>query len=137
MFGRVLVAIDLEDRDGAAKILASAAAVAKSGAELRVVHVRYAIEASLPHVSKETRAVGEAEALAELRKLAEASLPQGKLSFLSPAGNPHERVIAVAEEFRADMIVIGPGRRSVARMLLGSSASAIVKNAKTSVLVVR
>lgn len=137
MFGKVLVAIDLEDQEGAAKLLAAAAAMAKPGAEIRVVYVRYAIEASLPHVSKETRAVGEAEALADLRKLAEAPMPQAKLSFASPAGSPHERVLAEADGFRADLLVIGPNRRSMTKVLLGSSATAIVKNARTSVLVVR
>jgi nucleotide-binding universal stress UspA family protein len=137
MFGRILVAVDLEDLDVAARVLAAAAAVAKSGAEIRVVYVRYALEASLPHVSKETRAVGEAEALAELRKLAEAAVFPATLSFASPAGSPHDRTLAAADEFRADLIVVGPHKRSMARYLLGSSATAIIRNAKTSVLVVR
>jgi nucleotide-binding universal stress UspA family protein len=138
MFERVLVAVDLEDQAVAAKVVAAAAQVAKPGAEIRLVHVRYAIEASLRHVSKETRAVGEAEALAELRTLADkVATPAAKWSFTSPAGSPHDRALAEAEGFQADLIVIGPHRRSMAKALLGASATAIVKNAKASVLVVR
>jgi nucleotide-binding universal stress UspA family protein len=133
----VLVAVDLEDREVAAKVLAAASAVAKAGSDISLIYVRYAIEASLPHVSKETRAVGEAEAIADLRKLGEGALPGATLSVASPAGSPHDRVLAAADEFRADLIVIGPHKRSMAKYLLGGSATAIVRNAKASVLVVR
>ncbi|KCV62797.1 universal stress family protein [Bordetella bronchiseptica 99-R-0433] len=49
----------------------------------------------------------------------------------------HERVIAEAEAWQADLIVIGThGRRGVRRMMLGSSAENILRNAPVPVLLV-
>jgi nucleotide-binding universal stress UspA family protein len=49
-----------------------------------------------------------------------------------------QRVIAEAETWKADLIVIGThGRRGVRRMVLGSSAEGILRGAHVPVLLVR
>ena len=49
-----------------------------------------------------------------------------------------QRVIAEAESWKADLIVIGThGRRGVRRMVLGSSAEGILRAAPVPVLLVR
>ena len=49
-----------------------------------------------------------------------------------------QRVIAEAEMWKADLIVIGThGRRGVSRLVLGSSAENILRSAPVPVLLVR
>jgi nucleotide-binding universal stress UspA family protein len=46
-------------------------------------------------------------------------------------------VLAEAEEWGADLVVVGSHRPTMATYLLGSNAKTIVRHAKCSVLVVR
>ncbi|MEX2046425.1 MAG: universal stress protein [Chloroflexota bacterium] len=53
-------------------------------------------------------------------------------------GEPADRIVRDAREFRADLVVVGSrGHGAIATMLLGSVASAIVDHAPCPVLVVR
>ncbi len=53
-------------------------------------------------------------------------------------GYPSERIVEIAEEESADLIVVGSrGRSKLAKMLLGSVASRVIAAAKCPVLVVR
>ena len=53
-------------------------------------------------------------------------------------GRPKEAIVTEAEDWKADLIVVGShGRGFWGRMLLGSVSSAVVKHAASSVLVVR
>ncbi|NNE64983.1 MAG: universal stress protein [Pyrinomonadaceae bacterium] len=54
------------------------------------------------------------------------------------SGKPAEAILEAADNWRADLIVVGShGRGFFGRMLMGSVSSAIVKHAECSVLVVR
>ncbi|MEK8126017.1 universal stress protein [Methylocystis sp. IM4] len=75
------------------------------------------------------------------KKLAEIA---GKLSWpsVTPStvvryGAVYPEVLAEAEDWGADLIIVGSHRPGMATYLLGSSAAAIVRHAKCSVLVVR
>ena len=75
------------------------------------------------------------------KKLAEASaklsVPRESLSTVVRYGGVYPEVLAEAEEWGADLIIVGSHRPTMATYLLGSSAAAIVRHAKCSVLVVR
>ena len=139
MFNRILVAVDLAYADPQSKVLSVAAELAgKSGAELRLVYVRYMVETAIPYIPAETLASDERSAKAKLRELAAAMpIDQSKISTDSPIGRAYSEVIAAAKDFEADLIVIGPHSPSMAKFLLGSDAGRIVHNAQVSVLVVR
>lgn len=53
-------------------------------------------------------------------------------------GSPTERILALAEELKADMIVIGThGRTGMQRLLVGSVAENVLRHAHCTVLVAR
>jgi universal stress protein A len=69
-----------------------------------------------------------------------ADLRQGgtKASWRGPVGVPFEEIVKIAEEERADMIVMGThGRAGLNRALLGSIAERVIRLAPCPVLTVR
>ena len=89
------------------------------------------------------------EAAASSRKAAEQAakdaynLLKGKNSDLSVSekvidGSPKEAILKVADEFKADLIVVGShGRGAFSRFLLGSVSQSMALHASCSVLIVR
>jgi len=64
-------------------------------------------------------------------------VPEGA-DHLVRVGHPAETILQVARDLRADMIVIGShGRSGLGRVLLGSVAESVVRQASCPVLVVR
>lgn len=78
-----------------------------------------------------------AEAL--VRKAAELLRARGiKVAAALEMGDPKSKILDVAEEWRADLIVLGShGRRGFERFLMGSVSDAVVRHAKCSVQIVR
>jgi nucleotide-binding universal stress UspA family protein len=53
-------------------------------------------------------------------------------------GSPASAIVACAENLRAELVVVGSrGRTGLARMVLGSVAEGVIRNASCSVLAVR
>lgn len=53
-------------------------------------------------------------------------------------GSPTERILALAEDLKADMIVVGThGRKGIQRLMVGSVAENVLRHARCPVLVVR
>lgn len=70
--------------------------------------------------------------------LAEATPPQATVSTMTEVGRPAQAIVEVAEEVGFDHIVMGShGRTGVSRIILGSVAEAVIRNATVSVTVVR
>ncbi len=115
---------------------------AKNG-ELRILHVTNSLEfAASPRVLPSyTRAVEEEEK--EGRALLEPHVERLRKEGYTvdaevASGETSETILAVAERWGADLIVLGShGGGSVRRMLLGSVAYAVVRRAGCSVMVVR
>jgi len=139
-FQRILIALDesplsinvLEVGTQLAKELASP--------QIALVHVldpkvAYAPEGGLPAstVLDEYREQGR-------RLLRRASLRIGEpppWEYLVE-GNASRKIVSTAEEWKADMIVIGShGRGGIARALLGSTAESVIRHARVPVLTVR
>ena len=64
-------------------------------------------------------------------------LPQERVSKVVTMGSVYHDVLAEADRLKADLIVVGSHRPSMATYLLGSNAATIVRHARCSVLVVR
>ena len=78
-----------------------------------------------------------AEAL--VMKAAELLRARGlKVAATLEVGDAKSKILDVAEEWRADLIVVGShGRRGFERFLMGSVSDAVARHAKCSVQIVR
>ncbi|OAE56796.1 universal stress protein [Achromobacter mucicolens] len=73
-----------------------------------------------------------------LATVREKGLPVDGMLYENLEKTVQQRVIAEADSWKADLIVIGThGRRGVRRMVLGSSAEGILRTAPVPVLLVR
>lgn len=140
MFKTILVPVDLGEVEAARPALDKAVELAK-GAEgaLRLIYVRSIVPVTymefMPPTFDEEQQ-GEAETkLANIA--ASVDLPAERVSAVVRLGSVYNEVLDEAEKTGADLIVVGSHRPSMATFLLGSNASAIVRHAKCSVLVVR
>ena len=75
----------------------------------------------------------------ELQKLATKHLPSNfAYEIVLRKGDPASLIVAVAEELQADLIVMPTqGHQGMMRMILGSVAERVIREAKTPVLTVR
>jgi nucleotide-binding universal stress UspA family protein len=138
VFRKILVAVDLADPGKGKRNLEVAAGLAGSEGHIRLIYVRYMMEAALKYIDPNGLAAEEKASVAELIELAgRAALPADRISAVSPMGGAAERILAAAAEFGADVILIGPHKASAAKYFLGGEATRIVQRADVSVLVVR
>lgn len=120
---------------------------AASGADVVAIHV--VGSAVLSHVltmsSVKTGDTPSSEELGEIfsedrnrwrRQLIDAGIPAERVSAEVVFGEVSDSVIVAAREHAADMIIMGSHAGPVRRLLLGSAASAVLRNAEMPVLVV-
>jgi nucleotide-binding universal stress UspA family protein len=130
---------------GAEPALRWASSIAKAfGAALVLLHVldlNIAAMAGLPPsmgmmtMTEDLLKQMRSEANAEMERLSK-SYPDAKV--LVREGSPRPAILEVAEELKADMIVMGThGRTGLAHVFFGSVAEHVVRNAKVPVLTVR
>lgn len=143
MYKRILVPTDLSEPAEAAWTHARALAQAE-GAALVLLYVaepvlsHFGIVGLLPNVTE----LEEEQNTAARLKLQELSDEAGKagltVSHRVVTGKPWQKVVEVAGEEGADLIVIGThGRTGLAREAIGSTAERVVRQARCPVLVVR
>ncbi|RLM17718.1 universal stress protein [Brenneria alni] len=142
MYTTILVPVDIEEDELTRNALIHVVRLAKmSGATVHLFHALPDASAFLSAYSfgiKEFENEAVVKANDELKALIKTiDLPPSRLSFSVSFGTPRDEVLLLAEELNADLIVVGSRRPDVKTYLLGSNAAAIVRHAKTSVLVVR
>ncbi|MCL2894904.1 universal stress protein [Brenneria tiliae] len=142
MYTTILVPVDIEEDELTSNALVHVVRLAKiSGATVHLFHALPDASAFLSAYSfgiKEFENEAVVKANDKLKALAKTiDLPSSHLSFSVSFGTPRDEVLQLAEEINADLIVVGSRRPDVKTYLLGSNAAAIVRHAKTSVLVVR
>ncbi|MBW7983862.1 universal stress protein [Enterobacillus tribolii] len=142
MYSMILVPVDIEETELTENALSHAIKLAKlSGAKMHLFHVLPDASAFMTAYSFgikefENQAVVKAEEKLEAL-IKTIDMPADKLSYSVSFGVPRDEALSLADELGADLIIIGSRRPSVKTYLLGSNAAAIVRHAKTSVLVVR
>jgi nucleotide-binding universal stress UspA family protein len=141
MYKKILVAVDISEADVTQLALDAAVALAKveHDAQLRLINVQPLVPVAFidyipPNFDEEMREATEKD-LAALR--AKIAYPAERVSSIVRFGAVYPEVLAEAEEWDADLIVVGSHRPTMATYLLGSNAKTIVRHAKCSVLVVR
>ena len=142
---KILLAIDESDFSQAA-IQAVSAQARPQGTEVRILHVleppSLLLGREMGANDPEFEAVWKAlqdQAMALVEKT-EAKLRAAGFS-VSPAlqeGDPKSKIIDVAKQWKADLIVLGShGRKGLQRFLMGSVAESVVRHAECSVEIVR
>lgn len=140
---RILFATDFSE--GSDHALPYAVDMAKQyGAKLYFVHVIYDVAKTagwyVPHVSiDEIYRDMEQSARSELEKIFIDEMRGFKnIEYKVLKGIPYEEISKLAAEQKVDLIVLGThGRRGIDRMLFGSTAEQVVRNAPCPVLSVR
>ncbi|HEV2560090.1 MAG TPA: universal stress protein [Microvirga sp.] len=140
MFKTILVPLDLADLETARPALERAVALAHaSQGKLRLVHVRSLLPVTyMEFVPASFEADQQEQAEAKLAEVAAGvPLPAERVSAIVRLGSVYGEILNEAEKTGADLIVVGSHRPTMATYLLGSNATAIVRHARCSVLVVR
>ena len=149
MTTKVLVPIDLRDMPTMEKVLKAAIQHAQgTGGTLTVMTVvpdmvtgidyRYAIRGETGGSEEYDMREIVQEALKRLNEIVADRTPSGMtVDTIARHGSVYEQVLNVAEEIKADQIVIGAHRPTATDFLLGPNTARIVRHATCSVTVVR
>ncbi len=137
MYGRIIVAVDLEQIEQGRELLTRAASLLDAGGEIRLLHVLEEvpgyIAAELPSDISDRR---RAEAAVELRAMID---PQDDLRVAHEVrhGAASGQIIQAAEDSGADLIMIASHKPGLRDYFIGSTAARVIRHAKCSVLVER
>lgn len=141
MYSKILVPVDLAETEMTALALGAAEQAMKqdSLATLRLLNIQPLMPMALldyipPNFDSELRENAEKE-LADIAGKLEVS--RERVSTRVRFGAVYPEVLAEAEDWKANLIIVGSHRPTMATYLLGSNATTIVRHAKCSVLVAR
>lgn len=140
MFDSILVPVDLAEVEVSRKALQVAEQMAKaSKARVRLINVQQFLPTTyMDFVPEDFEEEQRKWATEELSKVAKTiDLPSSQLSTHVRIGGIYPEILAEADEWGADLIIIGSHRPAMSTYLLGSNAKTVVRHAKCSVLVVR
>jgi nucleotide-binding universal stress UspA family protein len=140
MFRKILVPIDAaEPALAELGVFLAAQLTALSDGAVRMIHVfpeiPYSFQEFLPPRISVERENAVSSLFQDLAK--KANIPAGRFSYILRTGSPYDEVLTEAEEWGADLIIVGSHNPSMSTYLLGSNAQKIVRHANCSVLVVR
>ncbi len=141
MFKKILAPIDVREPEVSREALAEAEKLANAFAgHLRLIYVASPIlpvhpMAAIPQQLYDD--IGSAEKRALDEAAAQLNLPAGHVTTTVRIGDVYPELLAEAAEWGADLIVVGAHRRSMATYLLGSTAAALTRHSRCSVMIVR
>lgn len=139
MYKKILLAVDLNDDGGAAKLAQYGAGLAKlCEAELHVVSVvpdmGFALVGSAFGINHAGTMMEETRT--GLHKWQENTL-KTEVHIHVEQGTVYDRILKTADAIGADVIVVGAHRPELRDYLVGPNAARVVRHAKQAVLVVR
>ncbi len=141
MFRKILLPVDVAEPEIAKEAIEAATTLAKAfDSQLRLIHVTSPVVvaspmAVIPQAVYDELGVYEKS---ELQRLAAPiDLSKATISTVVRIGAVYPELLSEAEDWGADLIIVGAHKRSMATYLLGSSAAAIVRHAACTVMVVR
>lgn len=140
MFRKILVPVDTAEPElSEPGILFAGRLAAMTDGAVRLIYVFPELPSVLqellaPHVMAEQEKAAETKLLEMLKK---STLPAGRSSHTLRTGAVYAEVLSEADDWAADLIIVGSHSPSMSTYLLGSNAQKIVRHANCSVLVVR
>ncbi len=137
MYGRIIVAVDLEHLEQAKALLKRATSLVDAGGEIRLIHVLEEvpgyIAAELPSDVSERR---RAEAAVELRAMIDPAL-ELRVEHEVRHGAASGQILQAAEDSGAELIMIASHKPGLRDYFIGSTAARVIRHAQCSVLVER
>jgi nucleotide-binding universal stress UspA family protein len=140
MFKKILIPIDVTELTIAKPALDAAVELAlHSRGALRLIAVETLLPASfMEYVPLEFDKAQEERAIRALEEIsAGLAIPKESMSRTVRFGGIYVEILAEANDWGADLIVVGSHKPSMSTYLIGSNAKTIVRHAKCSVLVIR
>lgn len=137
MYGRIIVAVDLEHLDQAKALIGRAQTLLDAGGEMRLVNVLEEvpgfIAAQLPRDTQDRR---RAEAMVELKALTD---PAAGVRVVEDVrlGAASGQIMQAAEDCNADLIMIASHKPGLSDYFIGSTAARVVRHATCPVLIQR
>ena len=145
MYNKILVPIDLLEDSLNPQIIKHIEELAKLGSpEIHFLSVIpsaelfFGIEVNIlpeSHKNSAERSVLALKALEDVIK--DINIADERITCKIGIGSAKDEILSYADDIGASLIVLGSHRPSASTYLLGSTASTIVRHAKTSVLVIR
>lgn len=139
MFKNILVPIDTDESDVAEPGVQFAAQLATlTNGAVRMIHILPSAPRLQEFLPAQFQVDREKTALEKMKEMAKkANVPIDFFSVTVRSGSVYDEVLAEAEAWSADLIVVGSHSPSMSTYLLGSNAQNIVRHANCSVLVIR
>ena len=141
MFKCVLIAVDVNDADGATRVMQAAMSMIHDpDATFHVLNVvpetGMAMVGNLLGPDHSHQIIEEAKSL--LERWAQTTIPAEIDARLHVSqGTIYDRIIKAAEEVSADAIVVGAHRPGLQDYLIGPNAARVARHARQSVFVIR
>ena len=136
MFKNIIVPIDMDMIDAGKAMLGKVKTLADEGVKVTVLHVVEDVPgfmtSELPDGLVESAARTARARLVDLAK--KAGVPA---DVKIRGGRPHHAIVGLADEIKADLILIASHDPGLRDYLLGSTAASVVRHAKCCVLVYR
>lgn len=141
MFQTILVAVDLNDRDSAARVVSAALRLAAP--EPSALHLLNVVpDSGMAMVGNllppDLAQSAMTEAKSALERFAAEVMPGPETAALHVVqGTIYDQILRTARDIGADTIVVGANRPELADYLIGPNATRVARHADQSVLVVR
>lgn len=141
MYKTILIPIDISEQDLTNLVIPHTERMAKLGDPMfhfvAVIpsYTTYSIAYATRLPDPEEMKNATLEKLEEITKA--FRIPNTRIQHHIDVGSARDKILNLSEAIEADLIIVGSRRPSISTHLLGSTSSAIVRYAKTSVLVVR
>lgn len=134
VFKRILCPVDF-DRNSMAALDLAATLAKQNDAALFAIHVVFVPASALGYPAEPYERLGQTQH-ADLAKLVQAHVPAGLPCETSvKVGNPAAEIVRMAEELKADLIVMATrGRTGLPRAVFGSVAEGVMRNSRCPVL---
>jgi len=141
MYQKVLVPVDLGDKHSWRKAVPTAVAICEAF-DAGLIVMTVIPDVGMPVIGQylpqdyETKV--KHQVASQLKAFAQAQVPPGiETQRLVSFGRIYQEIIHTAAEHRIDLIVMGSHHPELKDYLLGPNAARVVRNAGTSVMVVR
>jgi len=136
MYETIIVPVDVSNADKAAVMLDTAQRLGGKSAKIILINIVEEIPGFV--AARIPAEIGErvkAEAAEELGRIAKSTTLETAIEVRS--GHAAQGILALADEKKADAIIIASHRPGFEDYFLGSTASRVVRHAKCSVVVIR